>query len=65
MRSLADYAAGVAEGWSEDTLARMFIHDLPRAFHEEGVEIHRRLFPESRKDAQSLMADALGAQAKP
>ena len=32
---------------------------------EEGVEIHRRLFPESRKDAQSLMADALGAQAKP
>lgn len=33
MRSLVDYAAGVAEGWSEDTLARMFIHDLPRAFH--------------------------------
>ena len=33
MRSLADYAAGVAEGWSEDTLARMFIHDLPRALH--------------------------------
>lgn len=32
---------------------------------EEGVEIHRRLFPESRKDTQSLMADALGAQAKP
>ena len=32
---------------------------------EEGVEIHRRLFPESRKDVQSLMADALGAQAKP
>ena len=33
MRSLADYTAGVAEGWSEDTLARMFIHDLPRTFH--------------------------------
>ena len=32
---------------------------------EEGVEIHRRLFPESRKDTRSLMADALGAQAKP
>ena len=36
MRSLADYAAGVAEGWSEDTLARMFIHDLPRTFHSLG-----------------------------
>ena len=32
---------------------------------EEGVEIHRRLFPESRKDTQSLMSDALGAHAKP
>ena len=32
---------------------------------EEGVEIHRRLFPESRKDTQSLVADALGARAKP
>ena len=38
MRSLADYAAGVPEGWSEDTLARMFIHDLPRAFHSLGPE---------------------------
>ena len=32
---------------------------------EEGVEIHRRLFPESRKDTRSLMADALRVQAKP
>ena len=32
---------------------------------EEGVEIHRRLFPESRKDTQSLMADALGGHTKP
>ena len=41
MRSLADYAAGVTEGWSEDTLARMFIHDLPRAFHSLGPEQQR------------------------
>lgn len=32
---------------------------------EEGVEVHRRLFPGSRKDTQSLMADALGLQVKP
>ena len=32
---------------------------------EEGVDIHRRLFPESRKDTQGLMADALGAHVKP
>ena len=44
MRSLADYAAGVAEGWSEDTLARMFIHhDLPRAFHSLGLERQSRV----------------------
>ena len=32
---------------------------------EEGVEIHRRLFPESRRDTQSLMADAFRAHVKP
>ena len=32
---------------------------------EEGVEIHHRLFPESRKDPQSLMANALGGHANP
>ena len=31
MNALADYARGVSEGWSEDTLARMMIHDRPRA----------------------------------
>ncbi len=32
---------------------------------EEGVDIHRRLFPESKKDTQSLMADALAVHARP
>ncbi|MDD9981643.1 MAG: hypothetical protein OXU81_09840 [Gammaproteobacteria bacterium] len=47
MRSLADYAAGVAEGWSEDTLARMFIHDLPRAFNMLGAETQRRVLDDA------------------
>ena len=29
MRALGEYADGVGEGWSEGTLTRMFIHDLP------------------------------------
>ena len=47
MRSFADYAAGVAEGWSEDTLARMFIHDLPRAFHSLGPEQQRSVLDDA------------------
>ena len=39
MRSFAEYA--VDEGWSEDALAQMFIHDLPRAFHSLDREQQR------------------------
>ena len=47
MHSLGDYAAGIGEGWSEDTLARMFIHDLPRAFHSLEPEQQRAVLDDA------------------
>ena len=47
MRSLADYAAGAAMGWNEDTLARMFIHDFPRAFHSLRPEKQRSVLDDA------------------
>ena len=47
MRSLADYATGVDEGWSQDTLARMIIHDLPRQFVALDRVAQRRIVEEA------------------
>ena len=47
MRPLADYATGVAEGWSSDTMARMIIHDLPRHFITLDRDAQRRVLEQA------------------
>ena len=47
VRSFADYAAGVDEGWSKDTMARMVIHDLPRQFIALDRDAQRRVLEEA------------------
>ncbi len=59
MCSLADYAAGVTEGWSEDTLARMLIHDLPRAFHALGPAQQRSVLDDAPPLTGTATWDAL------
>ena len=46
MRSFADYAAGVDEGWSKDTMTRMIIRDLPRQFIALDRDAQRRVLEE-------------------
>ena len=43
MKSLADYSAGAAQGWSYDTMARMIVHDLPRQFMALERNAQRRI----------------------
>ena len=43
MKSLADYSAGAAQGWSYDTMARMIVHDLPRQFMSLSRDAQRRV----------------------
>ena len=47
VKSLADYAAGVTERWSSDTMARMIVHDLPRQFIDLGRDAQRRVLEEA------------------
>ena len=60
MKSLADYSAGAAQGWSYDTMARMIVHDLPRQFMSLSRDAQRRVLeqgpPLTGTDWDALLA---------